>query len=147
MKNAWAVDQSVKSPQFRSGPKGSNPVFSVGVGWIVDVALGCGEGTTPGGAVVGVVAEVCVAVGPGDGTSGAGVGAATGVGVAKLPGVLDATEVGSTARAVSGTGVGASGALVCCGTGCGEFDSIDGTGLVPKIAPSPPAAGADGGTN
>ena len=53
MKNAWAVDQLVKSLQFRSGPNGSNPEISVGVAWIVEVAVGCGEGPTLG-AVVGV---------------------------------------------------------------------------------------------
>ena len=44
MKNAWAVDQSEKSPQLRSSPKGSNPEIVVAVGIDALVAVGCGTG-------------------------------------------------------------------------------------------------------
>lgn len=149
MKNAFADGQSSKSPQFLSGPNGSNPASAVavavgGVEVSVGVVGSIGGGVGAGGAV-GTVATVGVGgntVGVGvwvEDASGAGVrlGITTGVGCSAVVAIGAGVDTGVAIGidVAEGGGSGEAGAVVAVTTITAGVDCWTG-----DIVPGPESA-------
>lgn len=105
MKNAFADGQSSKSPQFLSGPNGSNPASTVAVAvGGAEVSVGV-AGSIGGGVGAGGAVDTVATVGVGGNTAGDGVWVEDASGAGVRVGIT--TGVGCSAVVAIGAGVDA----------------------------------------